>query len=241
MILLCFIWTTADTINSLILIVYTVTAYFIYNTLKVGQRQLDEGQKQFEEGQKLTKTSLALSQFNIYNDELKNFINDAKNIKFQSSTDENTNKKLKQDMLEANGIFYISLFSFIYTAKVLLNTKDDEESRKVNETVSDFRHNVLFPLERFYDRLLHFLNSVKKDLTMEDSYKQIIYTKVERDLLQTYFRICNYKILGEKLDYDLVIFDTTVYNSKSFYRINQFYIDNTAFNYKDLTFYNKTT
>ena len=108
--------------------------------------------------------------------------------------------------------------------------------------MNDFRHNVLFPLERYYDRLLHFLQSVKVDTTMEEYYKEIIYTKVERDILQTYFRICNCTLANiSKLDYDISIFSTSMYDTTSFYRINDFYKENKIFQYKDLTFYQRTS
>jgi len=67
---LCLSWVTSDTINTLILIVYIITAVVIYRTFKAGKEQ--------------SSISLSISQHNIYYNELLDLFEDAKNIKFNT-------------------------------------------------------------------------------------------------------------------------------------------------------------
>jgi hypothetical protein len=215
-------WSTSDTINTLILIVYIITAIVIYMTFKGGQEQ--------------TSISLSISQHNIYYNELLDFIEDAKNIKFNSYLGDKAHISIRSNIDKSNGIDYMSLFQFTdhYAATLDRNIDDIEQ-------IDDFRFNVLFPLERYYDRLYYFLNTILKDKILKDNHKRIIFNKVERDILQTYFRVCNYAVPNDKRQYNLSTFDTEKYKSESFYKINQFYIDNRLFQFKDLDFYRKTT
>lgn len=185
-------------------------------------------------GQKQTKLSLAINQFKIYKEELDGFINEAKSIKFKSIREELT-KPYKNSYEESDGIFYIHLFLIIDHIKFL--SPESEERRLL---ISDFRGQVIFPLLKFYDKLFHFLVRIYKDEVLSKDYKKILYNYIERDLLQTYFRIANNKNLGEEMQYDLSVFETPVFKKDTFYRINQFYIYRDIFQYKNQDFYIKT-
>ncbi|MFA6089446.1 MAG: hypothetical protein WC755_06285 [Candidatus Woesearchaeota archaeon] len=224
--ILCYTWTTPDTINFFILIVYVITAFLIYRT--------------FNEGRKQTKISLSINQFNIFYNDLKDLIEDAENIKYKTDLGENANSSTKSYLEKSNGINYIGLFQFTLNTERLINKQLKDDNYTDTIQINDFRQNIIFPLGRYYDRLLYFLNSVDKDDILQINHKKIIYNKVERDILQTYFRVCNYQFSG-KLDYNLSIFDTDTYKSEMFYRINKFYINKNLFQYKDLEFYCKTT
>lgn len=219
--LICITWATADTINTLILITYIVTVWVIYKTFKEGKRQ--------------TTISLSISQYNILYKELLDLIEDAKNIKFKSDLGEEAHVNIRTRIDEANGIYYIPLF--LFTSSGVKFLKKDDAAKHIN----DFRHNILFPLVRYYDRLYQFLEIVIKDEILEPNHKNYIYNKVERDLLQTYFRVCNYQFMSEKPDYDLIPFETEKFNADSFYRINKLFIEKNLFQFKDLEFYKETT
>jgi len=221
---LCINWTTSDTINSLILIIYIITARVIYIT--------------FIEGKKQTAISLSISQFNIYYNELLDFFEDGKAIKLHSDLGDKAHPIIKDNIEKVDGINYIYLF--LYAEKYLVEDIDDKNVDRIRNQINDFRHNILFPLEKYYDRLFHFLNSIYKDNILEKNHKNILFNKVERDILQTYFRICNYSFITNEKNYDLSTFDTPKYNSKSFYKINNLFIENKLFQYKSLEFYCKT-
>ena len=191
--------------------------------------------KTFIEGKKQTKTSLAINQFNIFHDELKGLVVEAKEMRFHTDLGNGILKTLNHEFEKANGIYYIGIFSISSDLKLTL-AQDAEDNRAL---INDFRHNVLFPLSQYYDKLYHFLNRIKCDETLSLDYKKILYNYIERDILQTYLRVCNYE-RGNKRHCELSIFKTEVYDQNSFYNINNFYIDNSAFQYKDQAFYIKT-
>ncbi len=208
-------------VNFLILIVYAFMAKYMYRTFIGGQKQ--------------TETSLAINQFNIYHTELQGLIEEGKNIKFHSDMDEGILKTLNYQFIKSNGIEYISAFT-IATDTLQDTLKNDKNSQAI---INDFRHNVLFPLSRYYDKLFHFLNRVKIDKVLNQDYKNILYNYIERDILQTYFRVCNNCVEGYYMTVDLTPFKTIKYDPETFYRINKFYIENEIFQYKDLAFYKR--
>ena len=225
--LLCFSLTTSDIINVLILIVYIITAGLIYLTFDQGRRQ--------------TGISLSIGQFNIFYDELKDFIDDARSIKFKSDFGNNASPNIKSNIDNSNGINYVQLFAFTSTAEIITRNKKTDDDSEWNGEINDFRHNILFPLSRYYDRLFYFINNVYTDKILLDEHKKIIFNKIERDILQTYFRVSNYSVYNNQLHYNLSTFDTEVYKSESFYIINKFFIEHNLFQYKDLKFYQMTT
>ena len=88
--------------------------------------------------------------------------------------------------------------------------------------------------------MLNFLNEIKNDELLNDNYRRKFYRKIEEFILQDYFRICNYLDYPGKRYYDLDVFKTKTYNRSMFCKINQFYIDNDAFQIHDIEFYEKT-
>jgi hypothetical protein len=222
--ILCTTWELADKINFAILIVYFITAIVIFIT--------------FWEGKKQTKISSSIGQYNIMKDEFSDFLEDAKNLKFNSKLIENADESIKPDLQNVNGIDYIPLFMFATDNTVLSSLKKGDN----DENKQDFRHNIIFPLERYYDKLYNYILSVVKDEILEQSHKDIILKKIERDILQTYFRVCNYGIgiNGENF-YQIHSFKTEKFNPDSFYRINKLYTDKKLWQYKNLEFYQETT
>jgi hypothetical protein len=219
-------WNPSDYINLFILIVYAVMAYLMYIT--------------YRNGQKLSKAGLSISEYNIIFNDLQSLITEAKEIKFKSYLNEAQINPIKYRYDQSDGVFYIKLFLFVTLQNQ--SNKVIYESEENKFAISDFRDNVLFPLERFYDKLNDFLFTVHKDVVLEEYHKKFIFKTVERDLLQTYFRVCNniHPFLNNK-EYQLSHFKTEAYNpEESFYRINKFYIENKLFNYKDLEFYQTT-
>lgn len=209
-------------VNFLILIVYALMAKYMYSTFTGGQKQ--------------TEISLSINQFNIYHFELQGLIGEGKNIKFRSDLNEGILKTLDYQFINSNGIEYISVFTIATdTLKYTLN-KNNENSQVV---INDFRNNVLFPLSRYYDKLFHFLNRVKADKVLNQDYRNILYNYIERDVLQTYFRVCN-NCFQDFMTVDLLPFKTIKYDTETFYKINKFYIENKIFQYKDLQFYKDT-
>lgn len=204
------------TVNFLIFIVYAIMAKYMYKTFTGGQKQ--------------TEISLAINQFNIYHFELQGLIEEAKNIKFYSDLDliNGKLKSLSPAYDKANGINYIEVFSML--------TNPSYDLKNNQDMINDFRHNVLFPLVRYYDKLFYYLNRVKNDKVLNHDYRNILYNHIESDLLQVYFRICNH-CHGTYMTVDLSIFKTEVFDPESFYMINRFFIENKTFQYKDLNFY----
>lgn len=191
----------------------------------------------FFQNRNLAKTSLAINQFNIYYNSLKDFIDEAKKIQFKPEyEDEEVHPIVKQHMEKSNGIWYIQLLMFV-SHMSHLDIKPDE---KLKSQMFNFTYCVLAPLVRYYDKLLHFLNAVYDDTVLADRYKKIIFNKVEQELLQIYFRVCNNVRWQEKKEYDLSKFKTVGFDTSIFYEINSFYIKNKLFQYKNLEFYIKT-
>lgn len=149
-------WHTSDYINLFILIVYAVMAYLMYIT--------------YRNGQKLSKAGLSISEYNIIFNDLQSLITEAKEIKFKSYFNETQLIPIKHRYEQSDGIFYIKLFLFV-TSQIPTN-KVIYESEQNKFAISDFRDNVLFPLERFYDKLSDFLVTVHKDVVLEEYHKK---------------------------------------------------------------------
>lgn len=190
--------------------------------------------KTFKEGQRQSNVSLSISQFNILNKEFEGLLSEAQNMKFKSELEELPLKPFRQAFEKGNGIYYIELFEILNTIKYYQEPSD--EKRKC---IIDFRHNVIFPLSRFYDKIHHFLQRVQIDKTINDDHKRILYYYIERDLLQTYFRVCNYRF-GNILHCSLAEIETKVFTEEAFHEINIFYKKNSLFQFKSLNFYETT-
>jgi hypothetical protein len=216
-----FLITTAISVATLITTI--ITAFYLYRTYRTGQSQ--------------TSTSLAINQFNIYYNEFVDFVKEAENLKFGDESSNLSVVGLSDIPNRYNGINYIATLNFTTDRMkyILQNTKTlNERSLR-----SNFREGILYPLSRFYDRLYKFLLRIKNDDVLIQNYKNILYMYVERDLLQTYFRVCN-NTHGPELLYDLTPFKTQAYDANSFYGINRFFIENNCFQYNNLTFYQET-
>ena len=217
---LLFQWGNPDPINLLILVVYAVMAFLMWRTFKEGQRQ--------------SNVSLSIGQFNILNKELEGLNTEAQNFKFKSEMEEVQFKPFRHAFETSNGIYYIDLFNILDTIKFYHEPSDEKRNY-----VNDFRHNILFPLTRFYDKLFDFLQRIKTDTTINNEHRKILYYYIERDLLQTYFRICNYQF-GGTLKCRLTDIETEKFKESLFHRINDFYRTNNLFQFKDLNFYQMT-
>ena len=216
-------WTVANWISFWGLILSLITAGFLIANFFISR--------------KITTTSLAINQFNIYNDELKAFKEEAKNIKFE--------QKFKYSMItpedfeKSNGVSYITLFTFSADENIIRNYNSDITLDPNYLDISLFRSSVIFPLEIFYSKLSHLLEKILKDKILLKEYKTFLFSRIERDLLQDYFRICNFEFLDRKT-YNLAIFKSEGYNSDKFYKINKFYIENNLFDFRNLEFYKAT-
>lgn len=213
----CYSWSIPDSINTLVLLVSSIMAWVMYKT--------------FKEGQKQTRQALAIDQFHIFEKELGGLLEEAGKIKFESYTQYEKLKPYKDQFDNANGIYYIYIFDVLNDVRLL--PFDSEERRYL---VDSFRHAALFPLTRYYDKLHHFLTRIDQDQILSDNYKKLLYNYVERDILQIYFRVCNYSFVGQ-LHCDLSVFETVKYKPQTFYKINQFFIDKNAFEFKSQAFY----
>jgi hypothetical protein len=217
---LLFQWGNPDPINLIILIVYSVMAFLMWKTFKEGQRQ--------------SNISLSISQFNILNKEFEGLLSEAQNIKFKSELEDIQLNPFRHAFEKSNGIYYIDLFNILDTIKYYQEPSDEKKNY-----INDFRHNVIFPLTRFYDKIYHFLQRVQIDKTINDDHKKILYYYIERDLLQTYFRVCNYK-MGNMLKCSLADIETKAYTEAMFHTINEFYKSNGLFQFKNPSFYETT-
>jgi len=218
-------------IGFLTVLVGAITAYILLRTLK-------EGQKQSKEGQRQTGYSLAINQYNIQFQDLMGIINKFKEINFKENfkkykVDENIYPlNFRYGLNDANGINTAMIYLFIIFSIPYKNetTKDQ---------LFNFRLHILFPLLREYKSLLHFLNEIKDDTLLSQSHKNKFYKIIERDVLQSYFRICNNHTLPvAEPDYDLSCYPKN--NIEDFCAINEFYIANSAFQYNTLEFYQNT-
>lgn len=216
-------WTTlgiSDIINIVICIIYLITAFLMFKT--------------FKETKKQTGISLDISQYNIFHTELLDFIEEAKNSKFHSNLLEDILKPLKNDYEKSNGIYYMHVFSNVHTTINFNNGADNLAF------INDYRSNVLFPLTRYYDKLLFFVNRIKDDKLLSIEYKLVLYYLIEMNVLPIYFRVSNCLGPSGSIQCNLTPFSTENYDSKTFYEINEFYIANNLFQYKDLKYYKHT-
>lgn len=224
------IWNIDNTIQSLVLLTAAISLFFLYRTLR-------EGQKQAKQSNKLTKQSLSISQYQIFIEELKYFIERFQNLKFSVNPVSLPGPEYNSDIQNATGIDYIKAFRPLIRPVTYFFNAD----RSLNDAKADeFRHNILFPLYRHYSQLYNFLERVKSDSLLKEEHKNLLYLIVERDLLQTYFRITINEDPLRKKWYDLSMFDTAVFNSNSLYAISNFYINNNLFTLHSLDFYKET-
>lgn len=217
-------WSRSELLNLFAVIAYFITAIIMYLTL-------DEGRKQ-------TKISLSISQFNILDNLLSDFINEAKTITFKSELEDDSflNNILKSHP-ELSGIYYMPLLIIALNNRLGVMLRDGEIDR-----LNNYRHNIVFPLVGYYDKLYGFIIDVIKDEVITEKYKKMLLKKVEREILQTYFRVCNYSVINDGvLAYNLNPLETENFDLDSFYKINKLYIDKGLFEYKDLDFYKETT
>ena len=208
-------------VNSIILIVYAIMACFMLIGLKEGRQQ--------------SRVIASTNKYSLYEKELQNLINEAKNIEFKTTLHESNQyySKAKKLYSNGNGLLY---YEPLVALKVI---KDMEQSEELESFKLDFKHSVFSVLLRYYDKLESYLKRVESDLIISEEKKNILYHYVERDILyDSYLRICNnphdiYSLSILKIDFDLSLF----------YKVNNFYINRQPKNllsYKDLEFYQNT-
>lgn len=209
--------TTLINIGSLFVAI--ITLIYLFKTYKTSQRQ--------------TSMSLAINQYNIYHSEFKDFLEEAKNLRFRSESLNLNQVGLADATTKYNGLNYIEIFLCTIPGSIW------REKLAEFKLEHSFRSGVLFPLTLYHDRLYDFLCRINNDPILSGNYKGILYNYIERDLLQAYFRICN-NTFRDSLEHNILEFSTNAYDAKSFYAINDFYINNNAFRYKSLQFYQNT-
>jgi hypothetical protein len=207
------------------------TAIILLRTLKQIKIQTDEAQFQ-------SRAILAMNQYNIYYKELEGISATFENMNFKKNMERRSfdlkttfplNFRQALDFANGKNDKLIGLFT-------LFMIPDRNSRTKEQETYIQF--DILQPLIRGYEHLLLFLNAIKDDNILTDEYKSMFYEKVEYELLQSYLRICNYKFMDKTNDFDLSCYPDQWVNE--FKKINNFYINNNAFRYKDLDFYRTT-
>ncbi len=209
-----------DAINVAMLIATSVMAILMYKTFKSGQEQ--------------TSISLGINQYHIYYTEFKDYVEEAKNLKFDDESDVLSKAGISNIKARFDGLNYIPAFLF------LRNLHENRVTRPDEELIDGFRFGVLFPLTRYYDRLFEFLQRIQNDEVLSERYKKILFMHAEKDLLQNYFRICNYTY-ANILWYNIEPLKTQGFDYKPFYHINDLYIQNNLFQFKSLDFYKTTT
>lgn len=207
------------------------TAIILLRTLEQMKIQTDEAQSQ-------SKATLAMNQYNIYYKELEGISAKFEGMNFKKNMerrdfDLNTTfpQSFRQSLDLANGKneSLIGLFNLFMTPDRLTRTKHQEMY---------FKQDILLPLIRGYDHLFLFLNAIKNDRILTDEYKSMFYEKIEYELLQSYLRVCNYQFMDVDNDFNLSCYPAQWLDE--FYKVNDFYINNNAFRYKDLNFYRRT-
>lgn len=184
------------------------------------------------DSQKYNSRQLAINEYNILFQDFELIKIKLEKLKFEVDTN-GFSDSFKKSLEESDGINYISLFSQFLNFE--LGNKND-----TNQLIGKFRIGVIFPFIRNYKNLGIFLNEVIQNDVLSDRYKAKFYIKVEQQLLQCYFRICNNIDQLGKPNYDLSLFDSEVYKSAEFLEINDLYIKNNLFQMNDLDFYIKT-
>lgn len=221
-----------------------ITLIIFWRTLKAGQAQVNELHIQTLNNQKQAEYSLAQNQYNIYRQELEFIIETFKTLKFSDAKNQFP-ASYADAFNKANGINtdMIKIFAFLLVIEV---------SQITNEQRVAFKMQIFQPLIWNYQRLLRFLVKIKDDNILSNIYKDMFYEKIEHDLLQSYFRICNNQTTDRGKDYDLKKIFTRKYKDEwqtlagdkkwidEFYRVNNFYIENHTFRFKDLHFYQTT-
>lgn len=175
------------------------------------------------------RNTLSNEEYKGYKEDLKDRISIFKNIKF--SPNDNIYPKDSQllaSIKESDGINYYSVFT-----NLGLEINDDKQDSSV---IIDFKMRFLSPLHREYVALFDLLSEISENKLLSISHKMRLYKKVEMDLLQVYFKICNKTISpnSNNKEYDLSAYKLLDFN---FYIINDFYIENNLFRYHPLEFY----
>jgi len=168
------------------------------------------------ETKNFNKNQLSLNEYNI-------LLQDFELIKLRlESLHFDINKSLFTDSLihdleKSNGIKYCTLLLQFLDFEI----KDESEDVK---RIINFRAKVIFPLLQNYRNLEVFLEDVRLSKLLGNNYQIKFYKKVEQLLLQEYFRICNnLDSVGEPI-YQLDVFNTDVFDSNEFKRINDLFV-----------------
>jgi hypothetical protein len=229
---LCYLdnWNIDNSIQSLVLFTAAASVFLLFQTLR-------EGQKQSRLSNELTQQNLSISQYQIYIEEFKYFQQMLQNLSFKVDSNALPGPEFNKDIKDANGIEYIKPFRAIMRPNFyFLNENETLNDLRANE----FRHNIIFPLFQKYSQLHNYLTRIKQDSLLKEEHKKLLYLLIERDILQTYLRICNNEDPLNRKRYNLDLFETSLFQSKMFYSINQFYIDNSLFSLHSLEFYKQT-
>jgi hypothetical protein len=228
-----------------------LSVYFIRKTLIEGKKASDESRRQTEE-------TLAINQYHVYYKEMKDIIRKFQEIKF-TSPEENISALFplyfRQALSATDGMYYkmIELFKiFLPEDRHNLFTSPEDQVKQISELRTPqqildrktfFRRQIIRPLIIEYKHLLHFLVDIKNDKLLTDEYRGIFYKKIEFELLQHYFLICNYSKVGNpEVEPEGFILDVFPENTlKEFYAINEFYKQHKAFRYWNLKCYQTDT
>lgn len=186
------------------------------------------------------RNTLSNEEYRGYKEDLKDRINIFKTIKFKPNIKVyQKDSQLITSIEESNGIDYSGVF-----ANSSLGIYDPVKQNP--EVIADFKINFLFPLYREYVVLFDLLSEINENKSLSISHKMRLYKKIEMDLLQVYFKICN-KISPnindnkekEEKEYNLTALEGHYFKKEDFYKINNFYIENELFQYHTLEFYKK--
>jgi hypothetical protein len=224
-------FTKDQVINICLVFVALYTAIILLRTLKQIQLQTKEAQFQ-------SRATLAMNQYNIYYKELEGISTKFEDMNFKKKMERSgfdiditfpQNFRQSLDFANGKNESLIALFNLFMIPDRLKRTKNQEIY---------FQQDILLPLIRGYEHLFLFLNAIKNDKILTDEYKSMFYEKIEYELLQSYLRVCNYQFMDKDNDFNLSCYPAQWL--EEFYKVNNFYINNNVFRYKDLEFYRRT-
>lgn len=186
------------------------------------------------ESQKYNKNLLAMDEYKIMLQDFEIIKLNLENLKFKIKLDQ-IPEHFENDLRNANGVDYIHVFHSFF----LLNDTQNPFITNITKTElkSSFRTNVIFPLVRNYKNVALFIEEVANNKLLESRYKRKLYLKVEQQLLQHYFRICNNIDSSRKQEYNLKVFDSNGFNSNEFFTLNELFIKDDLFQINDLNYY----
>jgi hypothetical protein len=204
----------------------------LYESIRFNKNQLAFNQNQLE----INKNQLEMNEYQIL---LQDFELIKKNLKEQNLF------FLRHSAMspdKADGLDFYYMFFLYYESLKAKNPFIIDNFNLYNER---FFNSVVKPLLFKYNNLEIFVNDVIENEILSKRYKNKLYLKVEKQLLEHYFIICNDGFVddnGGSHVFDLTIFETFTYKfgteeqkkfeSKDFYKLNKLFNDKKLF-YKD--------